>query len=164
MWLKKQSSILKETQMEKLNFSILINAPKEKVWDTMLEDKTYRQWTAAFNEGSYYKGDWSKGSKILFLGPNPETGKEGGMVSRIAENKLYEFISIEHLGIINDGVEDTTSEAVKLWAGSHENYIFKDKSGKTEVLVEIDITEEYKDMFNDMWVNALQKLKEISES
>lgn len=149
--------------MQKINFSIIINAPKEKVWNTMLEDKTYRQWTAAFNEGSYYKGDWSKGSKILFLGPNPETGKEGGMVSRIAENKLYEYISIEHLGIINDGVEDTSSDEVKQWAGSLENYTFKDLNGKTELLVEMDINEDYKEMFEGMWPNALQKLKELAE-
>jgi hypothetical protein len=107
--------------MQKLNFSIVINAPKEKVWKTMLEDATYRLWTTPFSEGSYYKGDWSKGSKIIFLGPNPETGKEGGMVSRIAENKLYEYISIEHLGIINDGVEDTTSEEVKKRTPAFEN-------------------------------------------
>lgn len=150
--------------MQKLNFSITINAPKEKVWNTMLEDKTYREWTTAFNEGSYYKGDWSKGSKILFLGPDPNTGKEGGMVSRIAENKLYEFISIEHLGIINDGIVDTTSDAVKSWAGAHENYTFKEKDGSTEVLVEMDINDDYKEMFEGMWPKALQKLKEIAEN
>lgn len=149
--------------MEKLNFKIEINAPKEKVWNTMLEDATYRLWTTPFSEGSYYKGDWSKGSKIIFLGPNPETGKEGGMVSRIAENKLYEYISIEHLGIINDGVEDTTSEEVKKWTPAFENYTFKEKNGKTDVLVDMDINEEYKQMFQEMWPKALQKLKEIAE-
>jgi hypothetical protein len=149
--------------MQKLNFSIVINAPKEKVWKTMLEDATYRLWTTPFSEGSYYKGDWSKGSKIIFLGPNPETGKEGGMVSRIAENKLYEFISIEHLGIINDGVEDTTSEEVKKWTPAFENYTFKEKNGKTEVLVHMDSNEEYSEMFNEMWPKALQKLKDIAE-
>jgi uncharacterized protein YndB with AHSA1/START domain len=149
--------------MEKLNFKIEINAPKEKVWNTMLEDTTYRLWTTPFNEGSYYKGDWSKGSKIVFLGPNPETGKEGGMVSRIAENKLYEYISIEHLGIINDGVEDTTSDEVKAWAGAFENYSFKERDGKTEVLVDLDSNEEYAEMFQGMWPKALQKLKELAE-
>lgn len=149
--------------MQKLHFKIDINAPIEKVWDTMLEDKTYRVWTAPFNEGSYYMGDWSKGSKILFLGPNPETGKEGGMVSRIKDNRKHEFISIEHLGMVNDGVEDTTSEAVKPWVGSLENYSFKNLNGKTELLIEIDINDDFKDMFNDMWPKALQKLKEISE-
>lgn len=149
--------------MQKLNFSVTINASKEKVWNTMLEDATYRLWTAPFNEGSYYKGDWSKGSKIIFLGPNPETGKEGGMVSRIAENKQYEYISIEHLGIINDGVEDTTSEEVKAWAGAHENYAFNEVNGRTTVLVDMDINEEYAEMFEGMWPKALQKLKELSE-
>ena len=149
--------------MEKLNFKIEINAPKEKVWNTMLDDATYRLWTTPFSEGSYYKGDWSKGSKIIFLGPNPETGKEGGMVSRIKENRLYEYISIEHLGIVHDGVEDTTSDAVRQWAGSLENYTFKDFKGKTELLIDMDINDEYKEMFEGMWPAALKKLKELTE-
>lgn len=149
--------------MQKLHFSIVINAPKEKVWHTMLEDKTYREWTAAFNPGSHYKGDWNKGSKILFLGPDPKTGEEGGMVSRIAENKPYEFISIEHLGIVHNGVEDTTSEEAKKWAPAFENYTFKEKDGTTEVLVDMDIDEKEAEMFNKMWPDALQKLKELAE-
>jgi uncharacterized protein YndB with AHSA1/START domain len=68
--------------MEKLHFEILINAPRERVWDVMLADETYRDWTSAFHPGSYFKGDWSEGSKMLFLGPN-EDGSEGGMVSTI---------------------------------------------------------------------------------
>ena len=34
--------------MEKLNFKIEINAPKEKVWDTMLNKDTYKAWTEVF--------------------------------------------------------------------------------------------------------------------
>ena len=149
--------------MRKLHFSILINGPKEKVWHTMLDDKHYREWTSAFSPGSYYKGDWSKGSKILFLGPDPETGEESGMVSRIAENRPYEFISIEHLGIVHNGVEDTTSDEARNWAPAFENYSFKEKGGATEVLVDIDIDEKEAEVFNMMWLAALQKLKEISE-
>ena len=149
--------------MQKLHYSVVINAPKEKVWHAMLDDKPYREWTTAFNPGSYYKGDWNKGSKILFLGPDPETGKEGGMVSRIAENKPYEFISIEHIGIIKDGVEDTTSEEATKWAPAFENYTFKEKDGATEVLVDMDSEEDHAKMFEDMWPKALQKLKEIAE-
>jgi len=148
--------------MQKLNFKIEINSPKEKVWKTMLEDKTYRIWTETFSKGSYFIGDWSKGSKILFLAPN-DTGEMSGMVSRIKENKLHEYISIEHLGVVENGKEDTTSDAVKPWAGSLENYTFKDKNGVTEILVEMDSNEEYAEMFADMWPKALQKLKEISE-
>jgi hypothetical protein len=149
--------------MQKLHFSIIINAPKEKVWHTMLEDKTYWEWTIAFNPGSYYKGDWNKGSKILFLGPDPETGEEGGMVSRIAENKPYEYISIEHLGIVKNGVEDTTSEEAKKWAPAFESYTFREKDSATEVLVEMDIDEKEAEIFNKMWPDALQRLKVIVE-
>ncbi len=80
--------------MKTLHFSTTINAPKKKVWHTMLDDSPYRDWSSVFKVGSFYRGDWSEGSKILFLGPDPTTGAEGGMVSRIAENRKYEFISV----------------------------------------------------------------------
>jgi uncharacterized protein YndB with AHSA1/START domain len=147
--------------MDKLHFSIVIKAPKEKVWNTMLDDKTYRQWTEAFMPGSYYKGDWSKGSKMLFIGPG-ENG-EGGMVSRIKDNQKYKYISIEHLGVVNEGKEDTTSVAVKSWAGALENYTLNEKDGTTEVLVDLDTVEEYKEMFESMWPKALMKLKDLAE-
>jgi len=147
--------------MDKLHFSIVIKAPKEKVWKTMLDDNTYRKWTEAFAPGSYYKGSWNKGSKILFLAPG-EKG-EMGMVSRIKENKPYEFVSIEHIGVVENGKEDTASEAVKGWAGALENYTFKEKNGTTEVLVEMDSNDEYKEMFKEMWPKALKKLKELAE-
>lgn len=145
------------------------------MWDIMLGDETYREWTKAFNPGSYYVGDWSKGSKMLFLGPDPESGKEGGMVSRIAENKKYEFISIEHLGLVKDGIEDTTGPEARKWAPAFENYTFKEKIGTeeaevadlnsvvTELSVDMDITDEYKDMFSSMWNDALIRLKEMCE-
>lgn len=149
--------------MQKIHHSIVINASKERVWHSMLDDTSYRQWTKAFNEGGYYEGSWEKGSKILFLGPDPNTGEEGGMVSRIAENKLYEFVSIEHLGVVRNGVEDTTSEAAKKWTPAFENYTFTEKDGRTEVSVDMDTVEEMAEEFNRMWPAALQKLKEIAE-
>jgi len=147
--------------MEKLHYSIVVDAPKEKVWNIMLNDDTYRKWTEVFMPGSYYKGSWTKGSKILFLAPG-EKG-ESGMVSRIKESRPYEYISIEHLGIVKDGKEDTTSEEVKVWAGAHENYTLRETDGKTEVKVDLDSNEEFKDMFQNTWPKALQRLKEIAE-
>lgn len=149
--------------MQKLHASMVINAPREKVWHAMLDKETYPEWTKAFNEGSRFEGSWEKGSKILFLGPDPQTGNEGGMVSRIAENKPYEFISIEHLGIVQNGVEDTTSEEAKKWTPAHENYTFRETDGGTEVSVDMDVDDEHAEMFEDMWQNALALLKEVAE-
>ncbi len=148
--------------MKKLNFSISIHAPKEKVWDTMLNPKSYQVWTEAFGPGSHYVGNWEKGSKILFLAPN-KSGQMGGMVSRIKEIRKYEHLSIEHCGIVNEGKEDTSSEEVKTWAGALENYTFKENNGITELFVDMDSAEDFEDMFKNIWPIALQKLKELAE-
>jgi uncharacterized protein YndB with AHSA1/START domain len=73
---------VKTIVMEKLNFSIDIKAPIQKVWDTLWADETYRKWTAAFSEGSYAESDWNEGSRILFLSPAGD-----GMLARIAEKR-----------------------------------------------------------------------------
>jgi hypothetical protein len=151
--------------MQKLHYSIHINAPKEKVWDTMLQNTTYREWTKPFNPGSTYIGEWDQGSEIRFVGTN-EKGDllEGGMYSRIKENRLHEYISIEHLGIIlPDGTVDTTSDAVKKWVPSFENYTFTENNGGTDVIVDIDMSDEFKEEFDKMWPQALRILKELAE-
>lgn len=148
--------------MQALHFSIFIYAPKEKVWDTMLNYSTYCEWTKAFNPTSYYVGDWSEGSKMQYLGTGDD-GEEMGMVSIVRVNRPHEFISIEHIGVIENGVEDTASEKAKKWAPAFENYTFIEKDGGTEVLVDVDITDEYKTMFEDMWPKALQRLKQLAE-
>jgi hypothetical protein len=149
--------------MEKLRQKVFINASRAWVWDVMLADDTYREWTSAFHPGSYYKGDWSEGSKILFLGPGDDGGGEGGMVSRIRENRPHEFISVEHLGIVHNGVEDTESDAAKAWAPAYENYTFADSNGGTELTIEMDIQSEQKENFEKLWADALSRLKTIAE-
>lgn len=58
--------------MHRLHFTIIIEAPQEEVWEAMLAEDTYRKWTEPFMPGSHYVGDWSEGSKILFLAPREE--------------------------------------------------------------------------------------------
>jgi uncharacterized protein YndB with AHSA1/START domain len=148
--------------METLHFETIIDADREKVWQTMLDDQTYREWTKAFSPGSYYEGNWEQGSEIRFLGPNAE-GKQEGMISRIKENRKYEFVSIEHLGMISGDVIDTTSEEVKKWAPSFENYTLSDSDSKTLLKVDMQINAEYIPMFEKMWPKALEALKILSE-
>lgn len=146
--------------MRTLTFSVDVDAPRQTVWETMLGDPTYRVWTAEFMPGGYFVGDWSEGSKMLFLGP----GEKGdtGIVSRIRTNRPLEHISIEHLGIVEDGREDTSSEEAKSWAG-FEKYSFKEVDGKTRVLVEMDVAEANSEMMESAWPKALGKLKELAE-
>ncbi len=144
--------------MQKQQFRTNINAPREKVWEILWGTETYPQWTAAFSEGSQAQTDWKKGSKVLF-----HDGSGSGMIARIEENITNEYMSIEHLGELVNGVEDMESDRVKQWAGAHENYTLKDVNGNTELIIDMDITEEYAKMFEEMWPKALAKVKEIAE-
>lgn len=150
--------------METLHFSVTINAPVKKVWETMLNDSTYREWTGAFHEGSYYEGKWEEGSPIRFLAAD-ENGDVSGMLSRVVEVRPYEFLDMEHYGFVMNGEEDTTSDMVKSYEGAHENYTFSDLGdGTTKVDINVDVIDLFKDDMEAGWPKALEKLKEISEN
>ena len=146
--------------MKPMLFSITIRATKERVWNTMLQQETYRIWTAEFGEGSYYEGSWEQGKKIRFLGPDGS----GGMTSVIAENKPYQFISIKHLGIVKNGIDDTESPEAKAWSTAYENYTFAERGGSTELKVELSaIPAEFEQYMSEAWPRALAKLKALCE-
>lgn len=152
--------------MKKLQYKKDINASAEKVYNTMLgidNIKTYEQWTAEFNPTSTYEGSWGKGSKIYFVGTD-ENGKKGGMVSEIADNIPFEFVSIRHLGILDGDKEITEGPDVEPWVGALENYSFHGESGVTTVTIETDINEDHMDYFDSTWPKALAKLKELAEN
>lgn len=150
----------KDLTVKKMHFSSVIRAPRQRIWELMLAPDSYRDWTAAFMEGSYYEGNWKPGSRIRFLTPAGE-----GMVAEVAENRPGEFVSLKHLGAIGkDGVEDTTSEAVRAWAPAYENYRFIDRGdGTTEVQIEMDTLPDYEQFMQDAWPKALARLKGICE-
>lgn len=152
--------------MKKLQFKTEIIASAKKVYNTMLgidNIETYEQWTAEFNPTSTYEGNWDKGSKIYFVGTD-ENGKRGGMVSEIADNVPYKFVSIRHYGILDGKNEITEGPDVEKWAGGLENYSFEEHNGVTTVTIESDVDEDYLDYFNTTWSKAFNKLKELSEN
>lgn len=149
----------KKTMFKKINFSIDIAAPKEKVWDVLWQDKTYRMWTKVFNEESHAVSDWKEGSAIQFL-----DGNGNGMSSRIAVMKPNDFISFEHLGIIKNGIEQPQDEQTKSWSGSKEEYTLKGQGDQTTLEVSLDSDNEFAGYFSKTFPVALQKVKELSEA
>lgn len=151
--------------MEKLQFKVIINAPVTEVYDSMLGisgKSTYEEWTSLFNPTSTYEGSWDKGNKILFIGVD-EKGEKGGMVSRIAENILNRFVSIQHYGVLKADEEITEGPEVEKWANGYENYTFEENNGTTTVTVDLDTTEDFVAYMNENYPKALNKLKEICE-
>lgn len=151
--------------MNKLQFSIHISAPIHQVFDIMLgisDISTYEQWTALFNPTSSYKGNWEKGSKMLFVGCD-ENGELGGMVSEIADHIPNQYMSIRHYGLVKGNVEMTTGPDVEKWANGYENYTFEAQNDSTIVKVDMDITPDFSAYMNETYPKALAKLKEICE-
>lgn len=143
-----------------MDFKAKINAPREKVWDVLWNDKTYPKWTAPFSEVSLAKSDWKEGSKIYFVNANGE-----GMVAVIEKRKDPEIMNFKHLGMIDkNGKEDLESEKVKSWAGAIETYRLEEENGKTQLTVNMDLEDEHKNYFLKTWPKALEKLKELAEN
>lgn len=148
--------------MKTLHFSTRIQAPAEIVWETMLDDATYRLWADVFSPGSYFEGSWLPGSEIRFLGDNVEDEPIGGMVGVIAEHRPAEFVSIEYTGLIRNGIVDTESEYAQRFRGTHENYTFSEADGVTTLTVDLDAEDEEAAMFAEMWPKALDKLSRLA--
>lgn len=145
--------------MERKKFSSIINAPREKVWEILWGPETYPAWTAVFAEGSKAITDWEQGSKVLFL-----NGENEGMVSMIDRKKENELMSFKHIGMVDkEGHEDLESEKVRAWTGALETYRLEDQNGGTELIVEMDLADEYRAYFLETWPKALDKLKELTE-
>ena len=146
--------------MKKLEYKTEIAAKRDKVWKTMLEQDTYREWTNVAWPGSKYEGSWKQGEDMRFTGGEGQ----GGTLANIVEARQPEYILAKHTAIIQpDGSLDRTSEQGKGWIGTTEEYTFTEKNGKTEVKVVINTNPEWESMFNDGWPDALKKLKEICE-
>lgn len=140
--------------MPALHFTVNINAPKEKVWETLWDDATYRQWTAAFHPGSYAESDWNEGSKILFLGPDGR-----GMFSVIDKKIPNQQMTFRHLGELKDGIEEP-----KDWGeDAIESYQLNDKNGGTELTVQVSGTGDFEEYLKNTFPTALDLLKKIAE-
>lgn len=150
--------------MQKLEFKIEIDAPREKVWEVLWNDKTYPQWTRAFGQGGRAESDWQEGSRIHFLADD-DNGTHGlnGMYSLIDKKIDNEYMAFKHLGVLKDGIEQPLDEESKKWAGSMETYKLTDEGGKTILETSVDIVDDHVEMFNEAFPEAFRIVKELSE-
>lgn len=145
--------------VNRIQFSKDIAAPADVVWHHITDPESYRYWTAAFAEGSRFEGGWHTGASIRFLSPSGD-----GMVSEIAESRRPAFISIRHLGVIANGVEDTTSDAVRAWAPAYENYTLLPAPQGTRLVVDQDVAPEWEAHLKQAWLQALDRLQALCET
>lgn len=152
--------------MERLQFTVSINAPAATVYNKMIGKETFKEWTSVFNpssdyEGGNMEGNWEKDSKVLFVGVDKQ-GKREGMVGYIRENVPNQFVSIEYVGILDGEHEIIEGPVAEDWQG-FENYTFESHGGSTIVTVDIDVNDQMIEYFRNTYPKALEKLKEICE-
>ena len=139
--------------------SIDIEAPPERVWDVLLDDATYRQWTAEFMAGSYAETDWQEGSAVRFLDPSGS-----GLLAHIAASRRPGLVDIEYDGLVADGKDDTESDHAREYSGSRETYRLTRTPSGTHLDISADMAEQYYDDMVAAWDRALAKAKALAEA
>ena len=85
------------------------------------------------------------------------------MISTIERLDEPNVIIFKHIGMIQDGEEDTESDDVKSWAGALEKYMLFDSDDFTQLYVEVDIQPQYIEMMNQGFEKGLALIKQLAE-
>lgn len=139
--------------------SIEIKAPRERVWDVLVQDETFREWAAEFMPGSSAETDWQAGSKAVF-----QDASGSGVIGRIVTSDWPECIDIEYDGLLVEGREDFQSPEATEMKDAHETYRLTEQGGTTLLAIESDMSEAYYAGMSEAWERALRKVKELAES
>lgn len=140
--------------MKKLEFTIEINAAKEKVWEALWLKENYAEWTKAFMVGSYIKGNLQEGEIIEFL-----DGDNNGMFAKITSMRINETMHFQHLGEVK---ENKAGEKI-YDEESIEHYDISEKDGISTLTVTLKTPEEYIQFFTNVFPGIIEKVKEIAE-
>ena len=142
--------------MKDLKFSIEIKAFKETVWDTLWNDKTFRDWAGIIDPGTYMVGELKEGNEIQFI--SAENGY--GVTSFVETLILHEFLLLKHQADTQDsGNQERTDE----WTGGEESYLLKEVDGVTTLSVSFYVPEEMEEYFKEAYPRALERVKVLAE-
>jgi uncharacterized protein YndB with AHSA1/START domain len=142
--------------MKEMQFSIRINASKDRVWDTLWQDETLRLWAGIIDPGTYMVGDLKEGSEIQFISENGY-----GVTSLIEKLVPGEFLQLRHQA---DTKDSGKSEREKEWTGGKESYSLTEKDGITTLTVAFDIPLNLEVYFKENYPKALEQVKILAES
>lgn len=100
--------------MKQMQFTVQINASRHKVWDTLWQDETFRQWAGLIDPGTYMVGELKQGNEVQFI-----SGNGYGVTSLVEKVTPNEYLQFRHKA---DTQEAGEQEREKEWTGSQETY------------------------------------------
>ena len=139
-----------------MKFTIEIHATRVRVWDTLWQDETFRQWASIIDPGTYMEGVLREGNEIQFI--SSENGY--GVTSLVEKLVIDEFLLLRHSA---DTKEAGKLEREKQWTGGTETYSLTEKAGVTTLSVTFDVPSELEEYFKSNYPKALEKVKILSE-
>lgn len=139
-----------------MQFSVEVHATKERVWDTLWQEETFRQWASIIDPGTYMVGELKEGDEVQFI--SAENGY--GVTSLVEKLTPGEFLLFRHRA---DTQDTGKRERDKEWTGGQESYSLKEKAGITTLTVNFDVPPEQEKYFKENYPKALNKLKELAE-
>ena len=138
-----------------MQFSIEIEAPRKKVWQTLWEDKTFRDWGSIIDEGQYMVGELAEGNEVQFI------SAEGLGVTSVIEKLIpNEYIAFKQVA---DTMDSGKQERDKEWTGGTESFELSEKNNITNLIVKIDIPPGLEEIFKDKFPKALERVKILAE-
>ena len=141
--------------INRLEFSIDIQAEKATIWKALWDETYYRDWAGVFAEGSYYLADDLKaGSKIMFLGPDGS-----GIHSIIETHVPNKAIQFKHIGMVVDGKEQPIDDETRKWSGATENYSLIEGTDSISLVIQIDVLDEHLEFMSSKFPKALERVK-----
>lgn len=141
--------------MKELRFRVAIHATKQKVWDTLWQDETFRQWAGIIDPGTYMVGDLKEGNEVQFI-----SGNGYGVTSSVEKLKPGEFLLFRHQ---IDTEDSGKKERKKEWTGGKESYSLNEKNGITTVIVVFDAPPGMEKYFMSIYPKVLDRVKELAE-
>lgn len=142
--------------MKKLKFSIEIKASREKVWNTLWKDKTFREWASVIDPETYMVGDLKEGNEIQFISSHGGYG----VTSKVLKLVVGEFLLLRHHA---DTQEEGKREREKQWTGGEQSYSLREKDGTTTLTVAFDVPPELEEYFKVNYPKALERVKILAE-
>lgn len=141
--------------MKQLQFSIHIHEPKEKVWDTLWQDATLREWAGMIDPGTHMVGALQKGNQVQFL-----SASGYGVTSLVEELIPGEFVLLRHSA---DTQDEGKQERDKQWTGGTESYSLTEKDENTTLTIAFDVPVELEAFFLDTYPKVMEKIKLLAQ-
>ena len=148
--------LIQNETMKYMQFSVEILAAQQKVWNTLWDDETFREWAGVIDPGTYMVGTLEEGREVQYI--SSENGY--GVTSLVEKLTPGEFVLLRHSA---DTQGHGTQAREKEWTGGAESYALSEKDGTTTLAVAFDVPIELVDVLSVSYPKALERVKDLAE-